>query len=157
MFQIYEFLPGAVTRTKTMGQSTLSQCAFRAFFFFEYTTICKTKGHTWLYWWDLTENNYLCDEINELDGGGVIFWHEGNKNESTTFYIWCSAQIIDLQRISVECILKNHQRKKPWDPYQLIATVLLNEVDFVLHESMRNMMARDSFLHLRLSLLINAL
>lgn len=32
MFQIYEFLPGAVTRTKTMGQSTLSQCAFRAFF-----------------------------------------------------------------------------------------------------------------------------
>lgn len=88
---------------------------------------------------------------------GVIFWHEGNKNESTTFYIWCSAQIIDLQRISVECILKNHQRKKPWDPYQLIATLLLNEVDFVLHESMRNMMARDSFLHLRLSLLINAL
>lgn len=157
MFQIYEFLPGAVTRTRTMGQSTLSQCAFRAFFFFEYTTICKTKGHTWLYWWDLTENNYLCDEINELDGGGVIFWHEGNKNESTTFYIWCSAQIIDLQRISVECILKNHQRKKPWDPYQLIATVLLNEVDFFLHESMRNMMARDSFLHLRLSLLINAL
>lgn len=75
-----------------------------------------------------TENNYLCDEINELDGGGG--WHEGNKNESTTFYIWCSAQIIDLQRISVECILKNHQRKKPWDPYQLIATLLLNEVDF---------------------------
>lgn len=32
MFQIYEFLPGAVTRTRTMGQSTLSQCAFRAFF-----------------------------------------------------------------------------------------------------------------------------
>lgn len=32
MFQIYEFLPGAVTRTITMGQSTLSQCAFRAFF-----------------------------------------------------------------------------------------------------------------------------
>lgn len=77
--------------------------------------------------------------------------------KGTTFYIWCWAQIIDLQRISVECILKNHQRKKPWDPYQLIATVLLNEVDFVLHESMRNMMARDSFLHLRLSLLINAL
>lgn len=47
--------------------------------------------------------------------------------------------------------------KKTLDPYQLIATVLLNEVDFVLHESMRNMMARDSFLHLRLSLLINAL
>lgn len=87
-------------------------------------------------------------------GGG---WHEGNENESTTFYIWCWAQIIDLQRISVECILKNHQRKKPWDPYQLIATVLLNEVDFFLHESMRNMTARDSFLHLRLSLLINAL
>lgn len=130
MFQIYEFLPGAVTRTRTMGQSTLSQCAFRAFFFFEYTTICKTKGHTWLYWWDLTENNYLCDEINELDWGG---WHEGNENESTTFYIWCWAQIIDLQRISVECILKNHQRKKPWDPYQLIATVLLNEVDFFFY------------------------
>lgn len=94
---------------------------------------------------------------NKWTGWGVIFWHEGNKNESTTFYIWCWAQIIDLQRISVECILKNHQRKKPWDPYQLIATVLLNEVDFFLHESMRNMMARDSFLHLRLSLLINAL
>lgn len=75
MFQIYEFLPGAVTRTRTMGQSTLSQCAFRAFFFFEYTTICKTKGYTWLYWWDLTENNYLCDEINELDWGGVT-WRE---------------------------------------------------------------------------------
>lgn len=76
MFQIYEFLPGAVTRTRTMGQSTLSQCAFRAFFFFEYTTICKTKGHTWLYWWDLTENNYLCDEINELDWGGGVTWRE---------------------------------------------------------------------------------
>lgn len=77
MFQIYEFLPGAVTRTRTMGQSTLSQCAFRAFFFFENTTICKTKGYTWLYWWDLTENNYLCDEINELDwGGGGVTWRE---------------------------------------------------------------------------------
>lgn len=52
---------------------------------------------------------------------------------------------------------KTIREKKPWDPYQLIATVLLNEVDFFLHESMRNMMARDSFLHLRLSLLINAL
>lgn len=134
-----------------MGQSTLSQCAFRAFFFFEYTTICKTKGQMRFNW------KQLPMWWNKWTGWGVIFWHEGNKNESTTFYIWCSAQIIDLQRISVECILKNHQRKKPWDPYQLIATVLLNEVDFVLHESMRNMMARDSFLHLRLSLLINAL
>lgn len=111
MFQIYEFLPGAVTRTKTMGQSTLSQCAFRAFFFLRihyhmqnkrtYMTLLMRFNWKQLpMWW------------NKWTGWGVIFWHEGNKNESTTFYIWCWAQIIDLQRISVECILKNHQRKK---------------------------------------------
>lgn len=156
MFQIYEFLPGAVTRTKTMGQSTLSQCAFRAFFFLRIHYHMQNK---WIYMTLLMRFNWkqLPMWWNKWTGWGGGGWHEGNKNESTTFYIWCSAQIIDLQRISVECILKNHQRKKPWDPYQLIATVLLNEVDFVLHESMRNMMARDSFLHLRLSLLINAL
>lgn len=90
-------------------------------------------------------------------GGGVIFWHEGNKNESTTFYIWCSAQIIDLQRISVECILKNHQRKKTLRSVPTDSNSVIEWSRFFLHESMRNMTARDSFLHLRLSLLINAL
>lgn len=156
MFQIYEFLPGAVTRTKQWDNLHYHNVLLELFFLrIHYHMQNKRTYMTLLMrfnwkqlpmWW------------NKWTGwGGVIFWHEGNKNESTTFYIWCSAQIIDFQRISVECILKNHQRKKPWDPYQLIATLLLNEVDFVLHESMRNMMARDSFLHLRLSLLINAL
>lgn len=74
MFQIYEFLPGAVTRTKQWDNLHYHNVLLELFFFFEYTTICKTKGHTWLYWWDLTENNYLCDEINELDGGGGLFF-----------------------------------------------------------------------------------
>lgn len=155
MFQIYEFLPGAVTRTRTMGQSTLSQCAFRAFFFFENTTICKTKGYTWLYWWDLTENNYLCDEINELDWGGGDM--KGMKMKVQPFTSSAEHRLSTYKEFRWNAFWKTIREKKPWDPYQLIATVLLNEVDFVLHESMRNMTARDSFLHWRLSLLINAL
>lgn len=146
MFQIYEFLPGAVTRTKQWDNLHYHNVLLELFFLrihyhmqnkrIYMTLLMRFNWKQLPMWW------------NKWTGWGVIFWHEGNKNESTTFYIWCSAQIIDLQRISVECILKNHQ---------LIATLLLNEVDFVLHESMRNMMARESFLHLRLSLLINAL
>lgn len=155
MFQIYEFLPGAVTRTKQWDNLHYHNVLLELFFPSNTLPYAKQMDIH-----DFTDEIYwkqLPMWWNKWTGWGVIFLHEGNKNESTTFYIWCSAQIIDLQRISVECILKNHQRKKPWDPYQLIATVLLNEVDFFLHESMRNMMARDSFLHLRLSLLINAL
>lgn len=85
------------------------------------------------------------------------FRHEGNKNESTTFYICAEHRLSTYKEFRWNAFWKTIREKKPWDPYQLIATVLLNEVDFVLHESMRNMMARDSFLHLRLSLLINAL
>lgn len=125
------------------------------FFFFEYTTICKTKGHTWLYWWDLTENNYLCDEINELDWGGGDM--KGMKMKVQPFTSGAERRLSTYKEFRWNAFWKTIREKKPWDPYQLIATVLLNEVDFVLHESMRNMMARDSFLHLRLSLLINAL
>lgn len=68
MFQIYEFLPGAVTRTRTMGQSTLSQCAFRAFFFLRIHYHMQNKWINMTLLMRFTENNYLCDEINELVG-----------------------------------------------------------------------------------------
>lgn len=151
MFQIYEFLPGAVTRTKQWDNLHYHNVLLELFFFFEYTTICKTNGHTWLYWWDLTENNYLCDEINELDGGYFLTWRV------QPFTSDAQHRLSTYKEFRWNAFWKTIREKKPWDPYQLIATLLLNEVDFVLHESMRNMMARDSFLHLRLSLLINAL
>lgn len=110
MFQIYEFLPGAVTRTKQWDNLHYHNVLLELFFLrihyhmqnkrIYMTLLMRFNWKQLPMWW------------NKWTGWGVIFWHEGNKNESTTFYIWCSAQIIDLQRISVECILKNHQRKK---------------------------------------------
>lgn len=81
-----------------------------------------------------TENDYLCDDINEQDG---VFWQEGNKNESTTFYIWCWAQIIDsYKEFRWDKLWKTIREIQNWDPHKLIAAMVLNEVDFVLHESM---------------------
>lgn len=99
-----------------------------------------------------TENGYLYDDINEQD----VFWHEGNKNESTTFTSGAEYRLSTYKEFRWETFWKTIREKQNWDPHQLIAAMLLNEVDFVLHESMRNMMARDSFVHWRLSLLINA-
>lgn len=77
MFQIYEFLPGAVTRTKTMGQSTLSQCAFRAFFFLRIHYHMQNK---WIYMTLLMRFNWKqlpmwWNKWTGLGGGGVT-WRE---------------------------------------------------------------------------------
>lgn len=88
-------------------------------------------------------------------GGGVDM--KGIKMKVQPFTSGAQHRLSTYKEFRWNAFWKTIREKKPWDPYQLIATVLLNEVDFFLHESMRNMMARDSFLHLRLSLLINAL
>lgn len=68
MFQIYEFLPGAVTRTKQWDNLHYHNVLLELFFFLRIHYHMQNK---WIYMTLLmifTENNYLCDEINELDG-----------------------------------------------------------------------------------------
>lgn len=93
----------------------------------------------------ITENSYLCNEINEQD---VVFLDKGMKMKVQPFT--CGAQHANRLKVNnggMNSIKKKQQEIKLGDPHQPIATMLLNEVDFVLHESMRNMMARDSFIH----------
>lgn len=75
-FKYMNSCPGLWHALKQWDNLHYHNVLLELFFFFEYTTICKTKRYTWLYWWDLTENNYLCDEINELDWGGGVTWRE---------------------------------------------------------------------------------
>lgn len=157
MFQIYEFLPGAVTRTKQWDNLHYHNVLLELFFLrIHYHMQNKRTYMTLLMrfnwkqlpmWW------------NKWTGwGGLLFFDtKGIKMKVQPFTSGAKHRLSTYKEFRWNAFWKTIREKKPWDPYQLIATVLLNEVDFVLHESMRNMMARDSFLHLRLSLLINAL
>lgn len=79
MFQIYEFLPGAVTRTKQWDNLHYHNVLLELFFSSNTLPYAKQKDIH-----DLTENNYLCDEINELDGG-LFFDMKGIKMKVQPF------------------------------------------------------------------------
>lgn len=83
MFQIYEFLPGAVTRTKQWDNLHYHNVLLELFFL----RIHYHMQNKWIYMTLLmifTENNYLCDEINELDGG-LFFDMKGIKMKVQPF------------------------------------------------------------------------
>lgn len=153
MFQIYEFLPGAVTRTKQWDNLHYHNVLLELFFL----RIHYHMQNKRIYMTLLMRFNWKQLPMWWNKWTGWVFDMKGIKMKVQPFTSGAQHRLSTYKEFRWNAFWKTIREKKPWDPYQLIATVLLNEVDFFLHESMRNMMARDSFLHLRLSLLINAL
>lgn len=155
MFQIYEFLPGAVTRTKQWDNLHYHNVLLELFFSSNTLPYAKQMDiHDFtdeIYWKQLPMWwNKWTGWVFDMKGikMKVQPFTSGAGHRLSTYKLWKNFGGMHSEKPSEKKTL----RSVPSDSNSVIEWSR-----FFLHESMRNMMARDSFLHLRLSLLINAL